>query len=87
MESINRRSALSIGAAAVAGLAAFPLTSQTAHAEEHRWHRIYDAIGALRGAKEEIEGTGHEWGGHKAEAMKSIDNAIHHLEIMEKWHE
>jgi hypothetical protein len=87
MDQVNRRSALTLGAAALAGLVAYPLTSQTASAEEHRWKHIHEALESLRGAKEEIEGTGHEWGGHKKEAMEAIDRAIHQLEILRDWHE
>lgn len=87
MDQVNRRSALTLGAAALAGLVAFPLTGQTASAEEHRWKRIHEAIESLRAAKEEIEGTGHQWGGHKKEAMEAIDHAIHHLEILRDWRE
>jgi hypothetical protein len=58
-----------------------------AHAEEPRWRRIHAAIEALHAAKEEIASTGHEWGGHKKEAVEAIDHAIHHLEILRDWHE
>ena len=85
-EQFNRRSALTLGATALAGLVAIPLTSSSASAEP-RWRRIHEAIGALESAKEEVTGTGHEWGGHKREAVEAIDNAIHHLRVLEEWHE
>ena len=85
MDQMNRRSAMTLGAAAVAGLVAFPLTSQTATAEEHRWKRIHHAVEALIEAREEIEKTGHDWGGRKREAIESINRAIHHLEQMRDW--
>jgi hypothetical protein len=87
MDQMNRRSALALGAAALAGVVAIPMTGSTASAEEYRWKRIHVAIEALKSAKEEIESTGHEWGGHKREAMEAIEHAIHHLEILRDWHE
>jgi hypothetical protein len=86
MDQVNRRSALTLGAAALAGLVAYPLTSRTASAEEPRWKRIHHAIEALRDAKVEIEETHHDWGGHKKEAVEAIDHALHHLEILNDWH-
>jgi hypothetical protein len=87
MDQVNRRAALTLGAAALAGLVAYPLTSGTASAEEPRHKRIHAALEALRAAKEEIEETRNDWGGHKKEAIESIDRAIHHLEVLRDWHE
>jgi len=87
MDQVNRRSALTMGAAAIAGLVAIPLTSSPASAEEHRWHKIHEACEALHAAREEIEHTGHDWGGQKREALEAIDRALHHLERMRDWHE
>ena len=87
MDQVDRRSALTLGAAALAGLIAYPLTSRTASAEEHKWRHIHEAFEALRGAKEEIEGTGHDWGGHKKEAIEAIDHAMHELDRLRDWHE
>jgi hypothetical protein len=86
MEAMNRRSALILGAAALAGVVAFPMTGGTASAEEHRYKRIHDAYVALESAKEEIEGAGHDFGGHKREAIEAIDHALHHLDILRDWH-
>jgi hypothetical protein len=87
MEQVNRRSALTLGAAALAGLIVYPLTSRTASAEEPHWRRIHAAIESLRSAKDEIEETHHDWGGRKREAIEAIDHAIHHLEILRDWRE
>lgn len=87
MDQVNRRSALTLGAAAVAGLVAIPLTSPTASAEEHRWKSLHDAAVALRIARDEIERAPHTWGGQKKEALVDIDRALVHLERLRDWHE
>lgn len=87
METINRRSALTLGAAALAGAVAYPMTSGTAAADEHyRYMRIHEALVALRAAREEIENAGHDFGGRKREALVDIDRTMHHLEEMRDWH-
>jgi hypothetical protein len=86
MEPMNRRSAITLGAAALAGVVAYPLTSGTASAEEHyRYMKIHEALVALRTAREEIEHAGHDFGGRKREALESIDHTIQHLEEMRDW--
>ena len=40
---------------------------------------------ALRTAKGELELAGGEWGGHRVQAMKHIDAALHELEQAEQW--
>jgi hypothetical protein len=40
---------------------------------------------ALRTAKGELEHAGGEWGGHRVQAMKHIDAALHELELAERW--
>lgn len=40
---------------------------------------------ALRNAKGELEHAGAEWGGHRVQAMKHIDAALHELELGEQW--
>ena len=87
MDQVNRRSALAMGAAAVAGLATIPFTSTPAHAEEHRNRRLHDAAVALRVARDEIASAPHTWGGQKREALESIDRALVHLERLRDWHE
>ena len=69
------------------GIVAIPNDlSRKAGAEEHRWRKIHAACEALREAKEEIEHTGHEWGGQKREAIEAINRALVHLERMRDWH-
>jgi hypothetical protein len=40
---------------------------------------------ALRNARGELEHAGGEWGGHRVQAMKHIDAALHELELAEQW--
>lgn len=87
MDAINRRSALTLGAAALAGAVIVPMTSGTASAEEHyRYMKIHEALVALRAAREEIENAGHDFGGRKREALADIDRTMRHLEEMRDWH-
>ena len=46
---------------------------------------IHDAIAALRNAKAHMEHAAHDFGGHKAEAIRATDEAIHQLEICLKF--
>lgn len=86
MDAINRRSALTLGAAALAGAVAYPMTGSTAHAEEHyRYMKLHEALVALRSAREEIEHAGHDFGGRRREAIADIDRTIRHLEEMRDW--
>ncbi len=49
-----------------------------AAAEPHP--EIREAIGALRRAKEHMEHAAHDFGGHRVEAIRATDVAIHQLE-------
>ncbi len=42
---------------------------------------IRAAIRSLDRAKAELEGASHDFGGHKAEAIKSVDEALKHLRL------
>ena len=50
-----------------------------AAAEKH--HHIHDAIDALRSARADLMAASHDFGGHREEAVRSIDASIHQLEI------
>jgi hypothetical protein len=39
----------------------------------------------LRTAKSELEHAGNEWGGHRVQAIKHIDAALHELDLAEQW--
>jgi hypothetical protein len=40
---------------------------------------------ALRGARNDLEHAGGEWGGHRVAAMKHIDETLRELDEAEKW--
>jgi hypothetical protein len=40
---------------------------------------------SLHTAKSELEHAGNEWGGHRVQAKKHIDAALHELELGEQW--
>ena len=46
---------------------------------------IRDALAALRHAREHLEHAAHDFGGHRAEALRATDEAIHQLEICLKY--
>jgi hypothetical protein len=46
---------------------------------------IRDALAALRRAKEHLEHAAHDFGGHRADALRATDDAIHQLEICLKF--
>jgi Spy/CpxP family protein refolding chaperone len=46
---------------------------------------IHEAIAALRHAREHLEHARHDFGGHRAEAIRATDEAIHQLEICLKF--
>ncbi len=50
-----------------------------AAAEEHP--EIRDAIASLRRAREHLNHAAHDFGGHRVDAIKSIDEALHQLQI------
>jgi hypothetical protein len=55
-----------------------PNTTTAAPAEPHP--EIREAIAALRRAKEHMEHAAHDYGGHRVEAIRATDVAIHQLE-------
>jgi hypothetical protein len=55
-----------------------PNTATATAAEPHP--EIREAIGALRRAKEHMEHAAHDFGGHRVEALRATDVAIHQLE-------
>jgi hypothetical protein len=50
-----------------------------AAAEKH--HHIHEAIDELRAARADLMAASHDFGGHREEAVRSIDASIHQLEI------
>jgi hypothetical protein len=55
----------------------------TPAAEPHP--EIREAIAALRRAKEHLDHAAHDFGGHRVEAIRATDEAIHQLEICLKY--
>jgi hypothetical protein len=60
-----------------------PAAAQPATPEGHP--QIHDAIAALRNAKAHLEHAKHDFGGHRAEAIRATDDAIHQLEVCLKY--
>ena len=50
-----------------------------APAPEH--HHIHEAIDALRSARADLLSASHDFGGHRADAIRAIDESIHQLEV------
>lgn len=42
---------------------------------------MFRAISSLRSAKQDMENTGHDFGGHKKAALEACDKAIDQLEL------
>jgi hypothetical protein len=51
--------------------------------EEHP--QIREAIAALRNAKGHLEHANHDFGGHRAEALRATEEALHQLQICLKY--
>ena len=47
--------------------------------------RIDSAREALRNARHQLDEAGGEWGGHRASAIKHIDEALKELDESEHW--
>lgn len=59
---------------------AFPAMAPASPAPE-RHPEIHEAIASLRRAKEHLEHAAHDFGGHRVEAIRATDEAIHQLEV------
>jgi hypothetical protein len=60
---------------------AHPTAALTATPAAEPHPEIHDAINSLRHAREHLEHAKHDFGGHREEAMRAIDAAIHQLEV------
>jgi hypothetical protein len=65
-------------AAAVPAAAAQPAAAPAAVPEPHP--EIREAIGSLRRAKDHLEHAAHDFGGHRVEAIKAIDESLRQLQ-------
>jgi hypothetical protein len=52
---------------------------------EGRHPEIHAAIESLRNAKAHLEAAAHDYQGHRVDAIKAIDEAIHQLDICMKY--
>lgn len=59
------------------------LTPTSPAAERHP--EIHRALEALRDARAHLQAAAHDFGGHKADAIRATDEAIHQLEICERY--
>lgn len=64
---------------AVPAAKALPNAASADPAEPHP--EIREAIESLRHAKEHMEHAAHDFGGHRVEAIRATDAAIHQLEV------
>ena len=60
-----------------------PNAAAATPAEPHP--EIHEALAALRRAREHMDHAAHDFGGHKVEALRATDEAIHQLEICLKF--
>ncbi|HEV3416525.1 MAG TPA: hypothetical protein VG056_06925 [Pirellulales bacterium] len=57
-----------------------------AHADEFEHHpHLHHAIRELRDARKELKDADHDFGGHRADALKAVDVAIEQLETALKY--
>jgi len=66
------------GAAAVPTATPQPAAAPAALPEPHP--EIREAMASLRRAKEHLEHAAHDFGGHRVEAIKAIDESLHQLQ-------
>jgi len=79
--------AASVFACAILGLALFFAATAPAAlpAVPENHPQIHDALAALRNAKSHLQSAKHDFGGHRADALRATDDAIHQLEICLKY--
>ena len=70
-----------IGGLVLGAVLTFGGTALLAQNERAMHPRIAKAIAALRDAREYMEAAPHDFGGHKADAVRATDNAIRELNL------
>ena len=55
--------------------------TQDCDRDNERHPHIRTAIGELQEAKKELQTAAHDFGGHRADALRSCDEAIHQLQL------
>jgi hypothetical protein len=78
--SVNTTSASPKSPAAAAVPAAAPQPAATPAAVPEPHPEIREAIAALRNAKGHLEHAAHDFGGHRVEAIKAIDESLRQLQ-------
>jgi hypothetical protein len=58
-----------------------PQPAPAAAPAQERHAEIHEAIDALRRARMHMDHAAHDFGGHRADAIRATDEAIHQLEI------
>jgi hypothetical protein len=71
--------------ATVLGIFAMMLAMSVGAPAEGRHPEIHAAIESLRNAKAHLNEAAHDYQGHRVDAIKAIDEAIHQLEICMKY--
>jgi hypothetical protein len=66
---------------AAPAVAAAPAAAPAAMPDRHP--HIHEALEAMRGAKHQLESAEHDFDGHRVEAIKHLDMAIHEAEVCE----
>jgi hypothetical protein len=79
-QGYTRRAFMVLGSAA-AGAATLTGTAQAGGSHK----KIHEAISALQAARDYLEHAGHDFGGHRVDAIEHIDGAIHHLKLCLKY--
>ncbi len=75
-----KRLASAVAVAVVMLFLVFPSTAPASPAPEPH-PEIHAAIESLRNAREHLQHARHDFGGHRVDAIHSIDEAIHQLQI------
>lgn len=80
------QSAAPAPAGAPSGVSAEPKRSGKDNIKEYRHHpHIHRAIHELNEAKKELTEAAHDFGGHRVEAIKAVDEAKRQLELALAW--
>lgn len=67
------------------GIFAMMLAMSVGAPAEGRHPEIRQAIESLRNAKAHLNAAAHDYSGHRVDAIKAIDEAIHQLDICMKY--
>ena len=60
-----------------------PAAAPAAPPEKHP--EIHEAMESLRNAKYHLEHAAHDFGGHRVDAIRAIDDAMHQLQICQQY--